>query len=468
MAKPSPPGHAPPTHWCNFLCDHPSHSERGAINLAEVDDRVQRRLSVVPQQPLTLARQSTNTRDPSVPIPDELRALLRQYRPTPLRRAGRLEQRLGVNARLYYKYEGANISGSHKLNTALAQAYYYRRAGVEHLVTGTGAGQWGSALAYACNLLGLRCTVFMVGASFRQKPQRPLMMRLFGAEVHASPSDHTQVGREAAAGDPARLGTLAVATGEALEVAHRTRRARFAVGSGENCVLLHQTVIGVEAVEQMDAFGDFPQHVVACMGAGSNFGGVGLPFLRAASERGLPVRLLAAEPTACPKLTRGRYAYDVNDFSGTTPVSRMYTLGSTYTPPPIHAGGLRYHGTSPFLSALYADGLFDAVAVAEADALQAGLEFARTENVLPAPESAYAVAAAIALAGRHPHDERPIAILVNISGHGLLDLAAYDAYRRGELDSGEAIEPRIVASLAHLDRFNEGIGALREPLGSGA
>jgi tryptophan synthase beta chain len=450
-------------HWCNFLCDFPSHAERGAINLAAVSEHVKRRLSVVPQQPLSLARQSTNTKDTSIAIPAELQRLLRQYRPTPLRRAAQLEERLGLNARLYYKYEGANISGSHKLNTALAQAFYYRRAGVEHLVTGTGAGQWGSALAYACNLVGLRCTVFMVGASFRQKPQRPLMMRLFGADVYASPSNQTAVGRESSAKDPERLGTLAVATGEALEVAHRTRRARFAVGSGENCVLLHQTVIGSEAIAQMDALGDFPRHVVACMGAGSNFGGVGLPFLRAARERGLPVRLLAAEPTACPKLTRGRYAYDVNDFSGTTPVSRMYTLGSTYTPPPIHAGGLRYHGTSPFLSAMYADGLFDAVAIDEADALAAGLIFAQTENILPAPESAHAVAAALALARGNPQGTSPVVILVNISGHGLLDLSAYEAYRGGELDASRNADERIESSLEQLERFNADIGAALSP-----
>ena len=316
-----------------------------------------------------------------------MRKLYASYRPTLLRRAKALEERLGTRARLYYKFEGANVSGSHKLNTALAQAYYYQKAGVKHLITGTGAGQWGTALAYACQRFGLACTVFMVGISYRQKPQRRTIVELFGGEIHESPSHLTRAGREAQKRDPDRIGSLAVATGEAIELAREKKdTARFAVGSGETCVLLHQTVIGNEAVSQMDELGDFPDYVVACMGAGSNFAGVGMPFLRAGRMRGRTVQLVAAEPLACPKMTRGAYLYDINDFSGTTPVTRMYTLGSSYLAPPIHAGGLRYHGTSAFLSALYASDLFKARALGQVEALKAGALFAETEGIIPAPE----------------------------------------------------------------------------------
>jgi tryptophan synthase beta chain len=307
--------------------------------------------------------------------------------------------------------------------------------------------------------MGIECTVFMVGASLRQKPQRRVIMELFGATVHDSPSNVTKLGRDAAEGDSERICTLAVATGEALEVAHERKQTRFAVGSGENCVLLHQTVIGSEAVAQMRALDDFPDHVVACMGAGSNFAGVGMPFLRAAKECGRSVRLLAVEPSACPKLTRGRYVYDVNDFSGTTPISKMYTLGSRYIPPPIYAGGLRYHGTSTFLSAMYADKMFDAVAVTQLEALESGLLFAETEGILPAPESAHAVAGAIDLARNHPRNLQPLVILINISGHGLLDITAYQKCRASELDLGQPDDALLSESLQELEKFNKLIHA---------
>ena len=268
---------------------------------------------------MSLARQSINTADRFIPIPDEVLDLYAQYRPTPLRRAVRLEERLGANARIYYKYEGANLTGSHKLNTALAQAYYYSRAGVKHLVTGTGAGQWGTALAYACQLMGLRCTIFWVRSTLRQKPIRGEMMRLFGAVVHESPSNLTEVGRRALKEDPEEIGTLAGATGEALALAAEDSESRFAVGSGENSVLLHQTVIGQEAVSQMAQLGEFPDCVIACMGAGSNFGGITLPFLGAAKDSGRSVRLVAVESAACPKLTRGRYLLRPERRSGHNP-----------------------------------------------------------------------------------------------------------------------------------------------------
>jgi tryptophan synthase beta chain len=406
------------------------------------------------QQPFSLARQSLNTADRFVPIPDDVLDLYAQYRPTPLRRAERLEERLGANARIYYKYEGANLTGSHKLNTALAQAYYYQRAGVRRIVTGTGAGQWGAALAYACQVMGLDCTVFMVGSTLRQKPVRGDMMRLFGAVVHESPSDLTEVGRRAIEDDPARTGTLAVATGEALALAGEDGDARFAVGSGENSVLLHQTVIGQEAMSQMAKMGEFPDCVVACIGAGSNFGGIALPLLAAAEDSGRSLRLVAVESAACPKLTRGRYLYDLSDALGTTPITKVYSLGNTYVPPPVYAGGLRNHSAGPLTSAMHADGSLEAMAVDQATAFRAGLLFCETEGVLPAPEAAHAVAGALDVVSRHPPRAPALVVLVNISGHGLLDMGAYGRFAAGEIGPVGADEDSLSRSLSALDEFN--------------
>ena len=432
--------------WCNFLFDFPDHYARSTISTNHF--AYTQGVNVLPQQPLSLMKQSNDTTRPDIAIPGPVRDLYANYRPTILRRAKTLEQRIGTSARLYYKFEGANVSGSHKLNTALAQAYYYQKAGVKRLITGTGAGQWGTALAYACRRFGLECIVFMVGISYRQKPQRRTIVELFGGEIHESPSTLTRAGREALNKDPSRIGSLAVATGEAIELARQqSDTARFAVGSGENCVLLHQTVIGNEAVKQMAALDDFPDYVVACMGAGSNFAGVGMPFLRAARERGRDVQLVAAEPLACPKMTRGAYLFDINDFSGTTPVTRMYTLGSSYLAPPIHAGGLRYHGTSAFLSSLYASGGFTARSLGQVEALQAGALFAETEGIIPAPESAYAIAAGLQIAA-DSKTKSGSCILMNVSGHGLFDLAAYEQARRGELPDDTPDERMIEASLA--------------------
>lgn len=437
--------------WCNFVFDFPQYAQRDTGFPWDVGGARSRNVNVVPQQPLSLSRQSANTKDPYIEIPEDLQHYYLQYRPTPLRRAHSLEAKIKCNARIYYKFEGVNISGSHKLNTALAQAYYYKQAGAKHLVTGTGAGQWGTAISYACNAIGLDCTVFMVSSSLRQKPQRRVAIELFGATLHESPSDLTDVGRAARRKDPNHIGTLGTATGEALEFARNDDNVRFAVGSGENCVLLHQTLIGMEAIEQIASMGDFPTHVVACIGAGSNFGGVGLPFLRAAKEIDCDTRLVAVEPSECPKLTRGRYAYDFSDFSGTTPISKMYTLGSSYTAPAIHAGGLRYHGTSPFLSSMYHDGLFDAIAMGQQAVLKAGCLLAETEGVLPAPESAHAVAGALKLASEHPATADPLVILVNISGHGWFDIGAYEKYKRGDIEHTTVDEAALQSSLAALD-----------------
>jgi tryptophan synthase beta chain len=446
-----------PTHWFNILHDRPQYVTSAVSRSRLAGEAKAAGQGALLQQPLSLARQSINTTDRLIPIPDEVLDLYAQYRPTPLRRAVRLEQRLGANARIYYKYEGANLTGSHKLNTALAQAYYYSRAGVKHLVTGTGAGQWGTALAYACQVMGLRCTIFWVRSTLRQKPIRGDMMRLFGAVVHESPSNLTEVGRSALKEDPDGIGTLAGATGEALALACEDSESRFAVGSGENSVLLHQTVIGQEAVAQMASLGDFPHCVIACMGAGSNFGGITLPFLGAAKDSGRSIRFIAVESAACPKLTRGRYRYDLSDALGTTPITKIYSLGSTYVPPPVYAGGLRHHSAGPLASAMYADGSADAMAIDQVTSFRAGLLFCETEGILPAPEAAHAVAGMMDVVSRHPRDEPPLVVLVNISGHGLLDLSAYSRFAAGDIEPVTADDASLSKSLSALEEFNRRI-----------
>ena len=445
------------THWFNILHDRP-HYVTSAVSRSRLAAEVRAAgQGVLLQQPLSLARQSINTADRLIPIPDDVLDLYAQYRPTPLRRAVHLEERLGANARIYYKYEGANLTGSHKLNTALAQAYYYARAGVKRIVTGTAAGQWGTALAYACQVMNLGCTVFMVRATLRQKPIRGDMMRLFGAVVYESPSDLTDVGRRVLKEDPAATGTQAVANAEAIALVGEDSESRFAVGSGENSVLLHQTVIGQEAVSQMALMGEFPDCVVACMGAGSNFGGIALPLLGAAEDSGRSIRLVAVESSACPKLTRGRYLYDMSDALGTTPITRVYSLGSTYVPPPVYAGGLRHHSAGPLASAMYADGSLEAMAIDQLTSFRAGMLFCETEGILPAPESAHAVAGMMDVVSRHPRHGPPLVVLVNISGHGLLDLGAYRSFAAGEIESVTADEARLSQSLSALEEFNQGI-----------
>jgi tryptophan synthase beta chain len=446
-----------PTHWFNILHDRPQYVTSALSRSRLPAEGKWAGHGIQLQQPFSLARQSLNTSDRFIPIPEEILDLYAQYRPTPLRRAVRLEERLGVNARIFYKYEGANLVGSHKLNTALAQTYYYARAGVKRMVTGTGAGQWGTALAYACQIMGLDCTVFWVRSTLRQKPIRGEMMRLFGAVVHESPSDLTVVGQRAFKEDPAGTGTLAVATGEALALAAQDSETRFAVGSGENSVLLHQTVIGQEAISQLALLGEFPDCVIACMGAGSNFGGVALPFVGAAKDRGREIRLVAVESAACPKLTRGRYLYDLSDALGTTPITKVYSLGSTYVPPPVYAGGLRHHSAGPLASAMYADGSLEAMAIDQQTSFRAGLLFCETEGILPAPESAHAVAGMMDVVSRHPRQAPPLVVLVNISGHGLLDLGAYRSFAAGEIEPVTVNEASLSRSLGALEEFNQSI-----------
>lgn len=408
--------------------------------------------SVAAQLPLELVRQA-HARKADIPIPEEVRERYASWRPTPLRRARGLERHLGTTARIYYKYEGGNASGSHKLNTSIPQAYYYARAGVRRVTTGTGAGQWGTALAMASQMFGIDCTVYMVEISFRQKPYRRVVMNLFGADVHASASDRTEVGRRYRESSEDARGNLALAMAEAIEDAAVTDMSRFCVGSGESYSILHQTVIGIEAERQLDALGERPDIVVASMGAGSNFGGTAFPFLRrtlTGGDGGSGVRCISVEPASCPKLTRGVYAYDVTDFSGVTALEQMYTLGHGFVTPAIHAGGLRYHATSKLVSALYHHGLIEAVAYPQTEVFRSGTLFAQTEGLVPAPESAHAIHAAVVEAERARDEGRSPAILVCVSGHGHFDMSAYDAYLSGQLVDDVVTEDDLARARATL------------------
>ncbi len=426
--------------------------------------------SLRPQVPLSIIRQELSTQR-WIPIPEEVRARFAAWRPTPLRRAEALERALGTRARIYYKYEGGNLTGSHKLNTAVAQAYYYRAAGAKRLAVATGAGQWGTAVAAACQMFGLACQVYMVRASLLAKPHRKTMMELLGATVTASPSDDTEVGRRFLA-DGADGGTLSIALAEALEET-RDPGTRFCAGSGETYALLHQTVIGLEAAAQLAAIdeGVRPDVVIAALGAGSNFGGIAFPFLRARlaarevpgarQAPGQPLRCLAAEPAACPKLTRGRYVYDHTDSSERTPLQKMYTLGYRFTPTPMHAGGLRYHGTAKIVSALYARGLIEAAAYQQREVFESAVLFAKCEGILPAPESAHAVHGAIAEAARADADGTAPRILFSLSGHGMFDLEAYRSYLCGDMPDVIIPAAEIEESLARLPAQPEPAAAER-------
>ncbi len=434
-----------PTHWYNILPD---------LDFELPPDlpppvRANHTGTVRPQVPMELVRQSMGKRA-DVSIPEPVLMQYAKYRPTTLFRARGLEEALETPARIYYKHEGGNTSGSHKLNTAIAQAYYYKQAGVRRLVTATGAGQWGTALAAACHMFGLECKVYMVGVSYLQKPYRRTMMNLYGAEVVSSPSTQTSVGRELLANDSNAHGNLALAIGEAIEETQQRDDTRFCIGSGESYSLLHQTIIGLEARKQMDIAGDYPDVVIGSLGAGSNFGGIALPFVRDNIREGRTVRCLSVEPSACPKLTRGEYRYDFTDSSGVTPLEKMYTLGNSFTTPVIHAGGLRYHATSKLISALYSRGMVEAAAYQQRQVFESGTLFCRTEGILPAPESAHAVHGAVVEALRARQDGRDTVILFCLSGHGHFDMTAYEAHMNGGLDDIEITDGQIAHSLSQL------------------
>jgi len=387
-----------------------------------------------------------------IEIPEPVREVYRLWRPTPLIRARRLEAALRTPARIYYKYEGTSPAGSHKPNTAVAQAFYNRKAGVRRLTTETGAGQWGSALAMACGMFGLECTVYMVRVSYEQKPYRRVLMETWGAEVVPSPSDRTRAGRAIREQEPDSPGSLGIAISEAVEDAATHDDTKYSLGSVLNHVLLHQTVIGLEAKRQMELFDDYPDVVIGCIGGGSNFAGLSFPFLQD-KLRGRDLRVVAVEPTACPTLTRGRYLYDFGDTARMTPLVKMYTLGHTFIPPRIHAGGLRYHGDAPTVCLLYDQGYIEAVAYPQNAVFEAAGTFARTEGIPPAPESAHAVRRAIdeALACRESGESK--AILFNLSGHGHFDLAAYEEYLAGRLPDFDYPEAEIQRALEGLEEL---------------
>src|SRR4051812_14190935 len=407
-----------PTHWVNLLPDLPGDPlpplHPGTKEPAGPDD-------LSPIFPMGLILQEVSA-EPEIEIPDEVRDAYKLWRPTPLHRARRLEQELDTPAHIYYKYEGVSPSGSHKPNSAIAQAYENAQAGARKLVTETGAGQWGSSLAFACARFGLECEVFMVGSSYDQKPYRRSMMQTWGATVHRSPSTLTQSGR-AQAEHP--TGSLGIAISEAVEVAANDPDTNYALGSVLSHVCLHQTVIGQESIAQMEMAGEEPDVVIGCVGGGSNFAGIAFPWLRRNLRDGAKTRFIGAEPAACPTLTQGVYAYDFGDTVGLTPLMPMYTLGHDFVPPPVHAGGLRYHGDSPLLCATVKAGLIEAVALRQNPTFEAAIQFARTEGIIPAPEAAHAIRVAIdeALAAKEAGEHR--VILFNLSGHGHFDLAAY-------------------------------------------
>ncbi len=369
---------------------------------------------------------------PRIPIPSPILEAYALYRPTPLRRAMLFEQAIDTRCRIFFKYEGASPVGSHKLNTAIAQAYYNHREGITRLATETGAGQWGTALAFSCRHFGLTCSVYMVQVSYHQKPFRRTMMELFGATVRPSPSQDTTFGRTVAEGHPDHPGSLGIAISEAIEDTVAHPGTRYALGSVLNHVLLHQSVIGQEALRQMDALGVFPDVVIGCHGGGSNFAGVAFPFLPYKLD-GRDLRLLAAEPASCPTLTKGEYRLDFGDTARMTPLLKMYTLGSDFVPESIHAGGLRYHGSAPQVSSLLARGLIEARAYEQQTTFEAGCLFATSEGIVPAPESTHAIAAALQEAKAADREGRQLNILFNLSGHGLLDLQSYANYLGGKL-----------------------------------
>ena len=405
---------------------------------------------LAPLFPMELIRQEVTT-DKWVDIPDEVREIYKIWRPTPMFRAYGLEKLLDTPAKIYYKYEGGSPAGSHKPNTAVPQAYYNKQAGVKRITTETGAGQWGSALSFACQLFGIECDVYMVRASYDGKPYRKIMMNTWGATVYPSPSNRTEAGKKILAGDPNSPGSLGIAISEAVEMALQDENTKYALGSVLNHVLMHQTVIGLEAIKQLEQAGDFPDIIVAPFGGGSNFAGITFPFLRYNLEEGKKIRCIAAEPASCPKLTRGVFRYDLGDTVGMTPLLPMYTLGHNFIPAPIHAGGLRYHGAGAIVSQLLKDGLIEAQALKQLECFEAGIKFAKTEGIIPAPEATHAIATAIREAQRAKEEGTAKTILFNLCGHGHFDMSAYEQYLSGKLVEHEVTQEEILASLAELD-----------------
>ncbi len=428
-----------PTRWYNILPDLPTPL-KSPLNPQTKEPVGPADLGVIFPESLIMQEMSQEN---YIDIPEEVQEIYRSFRPSPLYRAHRLEKELDTPARIYYKYEGVTPSGSHKLNTAVPQAYYNKKAGIKRLTTETGAGQWGTALSIASAMFGLECFVYMVKISFQQKPYRKSLMQTYGANVIASPSNKTNSGRKVLEKDPDSLGSLGIAIGEAVEDAATNEDTNYSLGSVLNHVLLHQTIIGQEAKKQLEKVDEYPDIVIGCCGGGSNFGGIAFPFLRDRLKEGKKIKFLAVEPKACPTLTKGKFAYDYGDSARLAPITMMYTLGHGFVPPGIHAGGLRYHGESPIISQLYQDGFIEAEALFQNDIFDSAVKFARAEGILPAPESAHAIKSAIdqALKCRESGEEKTI--LFNLSGHGHFDLAAYEDYFKNKLEDVEYDEKML-------------------------
>ncbi|MBW7861972.1 MAG: TrpB-like pyridoxal phosphate-dependent enzyme [Rhodocyclaceae bacterium] len=439
-----------PTHWYNVVADmaNPPAPPLGPDGNPVGPEQM---LAIFPGQIL----EQEMSAERWIPIPDEVREVYKIWRPSPLMRAVRLEKALGTPAKIFFKYEGVSPAGSHKPNSAVPQAYYNRQAGIKRLTTETGAGQWGSSISFAGQMYGLEVKIYMVKVSYHQKPYRRLMMQTWGAQVLASPSDQTQTGRAILEKDPENQGSLGIAISEAVEEAAGRPDTNYSLGSVLNHVLLHQTIIGLEAKKQFDKIGLYPDVILGPCGGGSSFAGIAFPFLadKAAGEkRASNLRCVAVEPSSCPTLTRGTYAYDFGDASGFTPLMKMYTLGHDFMPPGIHAGGLRYHGDSPLVSQLYHEGHIEAVAVPQLATFEAGVLFARNEGIIPAPESCHGIRAAIDEALRCKETGESKVILFNLTGHGHFDMTAYDRFLSGQLENFEYPSEAIAQSLAHLPK----------------
>jgi len=441
-----------PRYWYNINADSPV-APSPIFNPITKEPVTPDFLSVL--FPKGLIEQEVST-ERYIEIPEEVREVYKLWRPTPLIRARRLEKALGTPAHLYFKYEGVSPSGSHKSNSAVPQAFFNKIDGTKALTTETGAGQWGSALAMACKFFDIPLEVYMVRVSYDQKPYRRLLMQTYGAQVFASPTDRTDFGRQLLARDPENRGSLGIAISEAVEVAAQSNGAKkYGLGSVLHHVLIHQSVIGEEALKQMDMADEYPDVVIGCVGGGSNFSGIAFPFLRENLKNSRKTRLLAVEPTAAPSLTRGLYTYDYGDTAGATPIMKMYTLGHDFMPPSIHAGGLRYHGMSPTLSALYHAGLIEAIAVSQKRVFEAAVLFTQCEGILPAPESAHAILAAIDEAKAAKITGEKKVILFNLSGHGHFDLSAYETYLSGAMEGYSEAEPDLVEIRSHLPELEK-------------
>jgi len=436
-----------PTSWYNIVHDMPNKP------LPPLNPGTKEPIgpeALAPLFPMGLIMQEVS-QDKYIEIPEEVQDIYGLWRCTPLVRAYNLEKALDTPAKIYYKYEGVSPSGSHKPNTAVAQAYYNKQEGVKRITTETGAGQWGSALSFACNKFGIECEVYMVKISYHQKPYRKVMMNSWGAKVYASPSDRTEAGKKILADNPDSPGSLGIAISEAVELAAQDPDTKYALGSVLNHVLMHQTIIGQEAVKQMEMTGDMPDIICAPFGGGSNFAGISFPFIRMNIEEGKNIRCIASEPASCPKLTRGVFRYDFGDSIGMTPLLPMYTLGHTFVPAPIHAGGLRYHGAGAVVSQLLNDKMIEATAHDQLECFAAGVQFARAEGIIPAPETNHAIASAIREANRCKEEGKSETILIHLCGHGHFDLGAYEAYFNNELVKHEMTEEDVANLISKIN-----------------